>query len=194
MHEHSHSNQRSKTHILARSPPTQLPPPLWPGPLVRFVLCTHIDSLWTGFSIGGPSSIFLGVNLVAHQGDSRRRGPHGHSSVPPAGFFSFFKTRTCSARGRPPRPHHRALPPSASGPSPAARHSCLYPCSATSSSLDVCGCACCDICGLSADAAARSAAAVARLAQPHIKFFGFYENSTKNQGGGTSGPVVQNLW
>ena len=117
MHEHSHSNQRSKTHILARSPPTPLPPPLWPGPLVRFVLCTHIDSLWTGFSIPGPSSIFLGVNLVEHQGDSRRRGPHGRSSVPPAGFFSFFKTGTCSARVRPPRPHHRALPPSASGPS-----------------------------------------------------------------------------
>ena len=91
MHEHSHSNQRSKTHILARSPPTPLPPPLWPGTLVRFVLCSsHIDSLWTGFSIAGPySSIFLGVNLVAHQGDSRRRGPHGRSSVPPAGFFFF---------------------------------------------------------------------------------------------------------
>ena len=100
MHEHSHNNQRSKTHILARSPPTPLPPPLRPGPLVRFVLCTHIDSLWTGFRIAGPSSIFLGVNLVAHQGDFRRRGPHGRSSVPPAGFFFFFQDRDVQ-RSRP---------------------------------------------------------------------------------------------
>ena len=100
-------------------------------------------------------------------------------------FFSFLKTGMCSASIRPPRPHRRALPPSACGTSPA-RRSCLYPWSITSSSLDVCGCACCDICGPSADAAARSAAAVARLAQPRINFFGFYENSTKNQGGGTS--------
>ena len=121
MHEHSHSNQRSKTHILARSPPTPLPPPLRPGPLVRFVLCTHIDSPWTGFRIAGPSSIFLGVNLAAHQGDSKRCGPHGRSSVPPAGFFLFSRPG-CAALASDPRDRItvRCRRPPAAYPSPPA--------------------------------------------------------------------------
>ena len=136
--------------------------------------------------------LLLGVKLVAHQGDSRRRGPYGRSSVPPAGFFFLFKDRDVQS----PRPT-----PATSSPSVAAvrlrhipRRPPQLPWSPTSSSLDVCGCACCDIFGLSADGAARSAAAVARKAQPRINFFGCYENSTNNQGAGTSGSVVQNLW
>ena len=128
MHEHSHSNQRSKPHILARSPPTLLPPPLWPGPLVRFVLCTHIDSLWTGFRIARPSSIFLGVNyLVAHQGDSRRRGPHGRSFLPPTVFFLFSRPgRATLASGPRDRITVRCRRPPAACPPPPATPAFTY--------------------------------------------------------------------
>ena len=194
MHEHSHSNQRSKTHILARSPPTPLPPPLWPGPLVRFVLCTHIDSLWTGFRmLGRPASFWRSTwwRIRAILGAADRTA----AVLYPLPLFFFFqdrdvqRSRPTPATASPCVRCHR--PPAAYPPPPATlaafTHALPHPrhwmCADVHAAIY-----------MFADAAARSAVAVARLAQPRINFFGFYENSTKNQGDGTSGPVVQNLW
>ena len=135
MHAQSHSNQRSKPPLSARSPLRCCHHRYGRDPSSDlFYIIPILTRCGRGFACiaSRPSSIFLGVKLVAHQGDYRRRGPHGRSCNTHAGIFFFLKDRDVqrftfvshvTVRSAP--PHRRALPPSACGISPAARHNCL---------------------------------------------------------------------
>ena len=116
--------------------------------------------------------------------------------VPPTVEFPFLKTGTYNARILPAtRPLRPALLPSASSMySPAARHNYLYPYVLAHPRHGMCSNVYGAISGgsLSDGAAQSSAAAVVRLAQPRMNFFGFYDNPTKNHGGRDSGICGKN--